>query len=77
MSIPAVRSWRAMHAPDGYPVRMYHVLAPTRRLALLNLRFSGVWGPVKVTPWRDCYGVAPAIGYPDSVALMAERYSAE
>lgn len=45
--IPAVREWLITLA-DG---RRFRVLAPTRRLAILNLRSCpGLWGALKTGP---------------------------
>ena len=44
MSIPKVREWRiTMHRGGA----VYSVLAPTRRLAVMNLRFEGNYEPIK------------------------------
>lgn len=43
-NIPAVKTWRLV-LEDG---RVYHVLAPTRMLAILNLRSTcSGWGSIK------------------------------
>lgn len=55
MGIPKVREWRITMAmdpqPDGCvnvadPSRVYRVLAPTRNLAVMNLRSEGIYGPI-------------------------------
>jgi len=55
MSIPKVKEWRITMAIDPQPEgcvnvadhsRVYRVLAPTRKLAVMNLRSEGIYGAV-------------------------------
>lgn len=64
--IPDVRTWKANVEVDGSTVT-YAVLAPTRFLALLNLRYSApqtLGRRVRLSPWRG-REVAPTLTYPE------------
>ena len=43
MMVPSVKRWK-ITLVDG---RVCHVMAPTRRLAILNLRHEGEWSIIK------------------------------
>ena len=67
-NIPKVKEWivrcEAPHyAPDVHPAK-YRVLAPTRLLAILNLRDAGIFDPVRsATVARKPVGTDVIVAY--------------
>lgn len=68
-SIPTIKDWK-IRVEGGL---VYYVTAPTRQLAILNLRFDhfNTWGKkLTISMWR---GARPAIGYPHTSALVEKE----
>lgn len=66
--VPTVKDWKIRVEGGG----VYYVTAPTRQMAILNLRFDHfcTWGKkLTISMWK---GARPAISYPHTSVLVEQ-----